>query len=184
VHAERAARLSVGHPRAVEDSTETGGEVIRPAPALGVVGQRTEGENSEVARGDDDDAEPRPPELDERRVRPRGRSGPLDGRVDRTQRGSRHAVLKSCPGRSPKRVRSGWKPLVEPANVPSERQDLASCQVEAGPGHGTGVGTKLTMASATASGLSTGTHVLAPGTDTNVAQGNSDARRRASVIGK
>src|ERR1022692_818758 len=50
--------------------------------------------------------------------------------------------------------------------------------------HGTGVGTNLTMASATATGLSTGTHVLAPGTETSVAQGNSDASRRAPVIGK
>ena len=54
----------------------------------------------------------------------------------------------------------------------------------AGRRHGTGVGTNLTMASATATGPSTGTHVLAPETETSVAQGNSDASRRASVIGK
>ena len=50
--------------------------------------------------------------------------------------------------------------------------------------HGAGAGTNLAMASATATGLSTGTHVLAPGTETSVARGNSDASRRASVIGK
>jgi AcrR family transcriptional regulator len=54
----------------------------------------------------------------------------------------------------------------------------------AGRRHGTGVGRNSTMASATATGLSTGTHVLAPGTETSVAQGKSDASRRASVIGK
>lgn len=50
--------------------------------------------------------------------------------------------------------------------------------------HGTWVGTNLAMASATAAGLSTGTHVLAPGTETSVALGKSDASRCACAIGK
>src|ERR1017187_4610910 len=65
----------------------------------------------------------------------------------------------------------------------------ASCQVpvsQSGVGrrHGTGVGTNSAMAPATMAGLSTGTHVLAPGTETRVARGKSDASRRACAIGK
>jgi hypothetical protein len=41
--------------------------------------------------------------------------------------------------------------------------------------HGAGVGTNLMMASAAAAGSSIGTQVLAPGTETSVARGNSDA---------
>jgi adenylylsulfate kinase-like enzyme len=50
--------------------------------------------------------------------------------------------------------------------------------------HGTGAGTNLPISPATTSGLSTGTHVLAPGTETSVARGKSDASRRACAIGK
>lgn len=40
------------------------------------------------------------------------------------------------------------------------------------------------ITSATAAGLSTGIHVLAPGTGTSVARGKSAASRRACGIGK
>ncbi|HEX6451854.1 MAG TPA: hypothetical protein VF060_20615 [Trebonia sp.] len=50
--------------------------------------------------------------------------------------------------------------------------------------HGTGAGTNLPISPATTAGLSIGTHVLAPGTETSVARGKSDASRRACVIGK
>ena len=50
--------------------------------------------------------------------------------------------------------------------------------------YGTGVGTNLAMAPATAAGLSIMTHVLAPGTETSVALGKSDASRCACAIGK
>ena len=45
-------------------------------------------------------------------------------------------------------------------------------------------GRELAMAPATAAGLSTGTHVMAPGTVTSVACGKSDASRRAWDTGK
>jgi hypothetical protein len=64
-HALRIPRLAVGHPRAAEGGVEAGREVLRPLPALGVVGQRPEREDGQVARGDDEDAEPWPPELNQ-----------------------------------------------------------------------------------------------------------------------
>src|SRR4029077_16107546 len=51
-------------------------------------------------------------------------------------------------------------------------------------GHGACAGTNSAIAPATAAGLSTGTQVLAPGTETSVARGKSDASRRACDIGK
>ena len=42
---------------------------------------------------------------------------------------------------------------------------------------GSRVGTHSAIAAATTAGLSRGTHVLAPGTETSVALGNSDASR-------
>jgi hypothetical protein len=65
-----------------------------------------------------------------------------------------------------------------------ESVDPAAVRPGVGRRHGMGVGTNLTMASATAPGLSIGTHVLVPGTGTSVAPGNSEASRCASVIGK
>src|ERR1019366_3841769 len=55
----------------------------------------------------------------------------------------------------------------------------ASCQVPVSQSgvarrHGTGVGTNSAMAPATVAGLSTGTHVLAAGTETILARGKSD----------
>jgi hypothetical protein len=135
VHIERAPCLPVAHPRAVEEGVQSGGEVLRPPPAFRVVRERPEREDRAVAYGDDEDVEPRPPELDERWVLPRGRFGPLDTCVDRQERGSRHAVLQPCPRRPPKGAPSGWEPLVERADVSPERDDLQPGDVEPRPGH-------------------------------------------------
>src|SRR6266540_3001611 len=83
VHAQCTPRLSVAHPRAAEERVEAGGEVFCPLPTLGIVGQRPEREDGQVARGDNEDTEPRSPELDERRILPRERFGPFNARVDR-----------------------------------------------------------------------------------------------------
>jgi hypothetical protein len=58
MHAERAGRLSAGHPRAAEDGAQAGGAVLRPSSAFGIIGQCPEREDGQVARGDDEDAEP------------------------------------------------------------------------------------------------------------------------------
>ena len=109
---------------------QPGGEVLRHPPGAGSVRQPPEREDREVARRDDVRAVPRPPELDERRVLPGGRLGALDARVDREERGAGHAVLQAGPRRTPERAPSAWEPLVERADVSSEREDLRPREVE------------------------------------------------------
>ncbi len=92
--------------------------------ALGVVGKPPEREQREVALGDDIGVVARPPELGERRILPRRRLDPVDPRVQRQQRGSRHAVLQAGPRRPPQRLRALRHPLVEPTDPSPERQDL------------------------------------------------------------
>src|SRR5207247_2754774 len=84
---EPSPRLAVGHPPSAEEGMEAVGEVLREPPALGIVRQPPEREDREIARRDDVRAEPRSPELNERRVLPRGRFGPLDARMAREERG-------------------------------------------------------------------------------------------------
>ena len=130
VYAERAPGLAVGHPppprcacrRAARSSA------TRRAPAF--VRQPPEREDREIARRDDVRVVPRSPELDERRILPGGRLGPLDARVDREERGSGHAVLQAGPRRTPERAPSAREPLVERADVPPEREDLRPREVE------------------------------------------------------
>ena len=55
---------------------------------------------------------------------PGRRLDPLDPRVQREQRGSRHAVLQAGPGRAPQRLRARRQALVERADPSPERQDL------------------------------------------------------------
>ena len=82
-------------------------------------------ENSAKSRfGDDVGAVARPPQLGERGILPRRRLDPVDPRVQREQRGSRHAVLQAGPRRPPQRLRARRQPLVEPTDPSSERQDL------------------------------------------------------------
>jgi hypothetical protein len=104
MHPERPPRLPVAHPRAAEERMQAGGQVFRPAPAVDVVGEPPEREHGKVARGDDEDAEPRPPQLDQGRVLPRRGVGPLDAGVDRQQGGAWHAVLQPRPRGTPKRT--------------------------------------------------------------------------------
>jgi hypothetical protein len=90
-------------------------------------------EDRTVACGHDVRAEPWAPELDERRVLPAGRLSPVDTRVDRQQRGSRHAVLEPGARRTPQRPRAAWQPLVERPNPPSEREDLRRVKSRGAP---------------------------------------------------
>ena len=133
LHAEPASGLAVAHPPAVEEGVQAGGDVLCALPAAGVVRQPPEREDRAVARRHDVRAEPRPPDLDERRILPGRRLGPLDPRVDREERGARHAVLQARPRRTPERARAGWEPLVERADAPSEREDLRPREVEPRP---------------------------------------------------
>ena len=127
---ERSPGLAVGHPRATQEGVQAGGRVLRGPPGAGIVRQPPEREDREVACRDDVRAETRPPELDERWVLPGGRFGPLDARVDREERGSGHAVLQAGPSRTPERAPSGREPLIERADVSSEREDLRAREFE------------------------------------------------------
>ena len=71
---------------------------------FGAVGMPPEREQREVALRDDVGVVARPPELRERRVLPRRRLDPVDARVQREQRGPRHAVLQPGPRRPPQRL--------------------------------------------------------------------------------
>jgi len=130
VQSEPASRLAVGHPPTGEEGVEAGGEVFRDPPAARGVRQPPGREDREVACRYDIRAEARPPELNERRVLPGGRASPLDTRMDRKERRTRHAVLQARPGRTPEGTRAGREPFVERADAPSERQDLRPREVE------------------------------------------------------
>ena len=133
VHAEPTPCLAVGHPAAGEVGVQPSGRVLRPPPPLRIVRQPPEREGREIARRDHVDLVARAPQLNERRVLPARRVGPLDPGVDRQERGPRHAVLQARPRRLPQRAPPGREPLVERADPPSEGQDLRSGQREAGP---------------------------------------------------
>jgi hypothetical protein len=68
-------------------------------------------------------------------VLPRRRPRPVDTRMDRQERGSRHAVLQPRPGRTPERARPPRQTLVEGADAPPEREDLRPRQLKPGGGH-------------------------------------------------
>ena len=99
VDADRAPRLAVGHPGPGEVGVQSGGHVLGALPALRIVRQPPEREHGEIALRDHVDLVPRAPELDERRVGPAHGRGPLDPRVNRQERGPRHAVLQARPRR-------------------------------------------------------------------------------------
>ncbi len=99
----------------------------RPFASSGSLPER---ERREVDGGDDVHLVPRPPQLDERRVLPARGSGALDPRVDREQRGPRHAVLQARPGRLPQGAGPGWEPLVERTHPAAVGQDLVPCEAE------------------------------------------------------
>ena len=80
---------------------------------LAVVGEPPQREEREVALGDDVGLVPRPPELDERGMLPGRGLDLLDPRVQREERGSRHAVLQAGPRRPPQRLRAFGHSLVE-----------------------------------------------------------------------
>jgi hypothetical protein len=140
VLAEPAPRLPGAHPRAVEEGAQTSGEILRPPPALRVIGEGPEREDGEIARGHDEDVEPRAPELDQRWILPRGGFGPFDASVDRQERGPGHAVLQARPRRTPERPPPVREPLVEGADVSPEREDLLPREVKPRSGHITSPG--------------------------------------------
>src|SRR5262249_5779778 len=127
--------FAVGHPPASEEGVDAGGHLLRPRSAALVVGEPGEREQGVVARGHDEDAEPRPPDLDERRILPGRRPGPFDARVDREERRPRHAVLQSRPGRFPKGTCAAWEALVERSDALPEGENLRACELERRPWH-------------------------------------------------
>ena len=109
---------------------EAGRGLLRLPPALRVVRQHPQGEDGEVAGGDDEDDVSRTPQLDERRVLPCGRRGALDPGVEREQRGAGHAVLQAGPRGRPERPPTSREPFVEGARATTERDDLGAREVE------------------------------------------------------
>jgi len=95
-----------------------------------VVGEPPEREQCEVALRDDIGVVTRAPQLGERRMLPRRRLDPVHPRVQREQRGSRHAVLQSGPRCSAEGPGTAWEPLVESTDVPTERKDLRPSEAE------------------------------------------------------
>ncbi len=135
MHAHQLSGLAVTHPPAGQGGRELLGGSDGPLAPLGVVRQDAQGKDREVGLGDDEHAVTRTPYLDKRRILPCGGAGALDARMDRQQRGPRHAVLQPRPRGSPQRGRSRGQPLVERADASSERQDLRPRQLEPGGGH-------------------------------------------------
>jgi hypothetical protein len=133
--AERAARLAVRQPPATEQAVKPSGQVLRDTPSPNLIRESPEREDRDVACRDHVRVMTRPPELDERRVLPGRRLGPLDARMDREERSARHAVLQACPRRKPERAPSAREPLVECADVPPEREDLCPREFEPRPVH-------------------------------------------------
>ena len=124
IDAERAPDLAVRHARSVELGVQLLGDPVGPQAALGAVGIPPQREQREVTLGDDVRAVAGPPQLGERRILPRRRLDPLDARVQREQRRSRHAVLQAGPRRPPQRLRARRHSLVERTDPSSESQNL------------------------------------------------------------
>ena len=136
MHSERLSRVVVPHPTPAQEGVQASGQILRPLADLAAVRQPAEREHGEVARCDDVDVVPRPPHLHERGVLPGGRPGAFDPRVDRQERGSGHAVLKTGPRRTPQRTLAPWQPLIERSDAPPEREDLRSRDLQPRrPGH-------------------------------------------------
>ena len=98
VHAEPAPASPYGIRRPSRNGVSGRRCPRRPPARPGSVGSRPS-VNGAVLRRDDVRAEPRTPQLDERRVLPGRRLGALDARMDRQQRGARHAVRQARPRR-------------------------------------------------------------------------------------
>jgi len=134
-HAQPAPGFAVRHPAAVQEGIEPAGEIVGAATAQVVVGEATEGEDGQVLRGDDVRAEPRTPELGERRIRPGVRCRPVDAGVDREDGGPRHTVLQARPGGAPERRGARRQPLVQRPDAPSVPEDLFTGELEPGNRH-------------------------------------------------
>src|SRR5207244_6380686 len=132
---ERAGRLPVGRSAPPERGAQERCELLRPLPAAGVVRQPREREDRVVACRHDVGAEPRAPNLDERRMLPAGRMSALHPRVDREERGPGHAVLQAGPRGAAQGTGPGWKPLVERADAPPEAEYLGAGEIERRPRH-------------------------------------------------
>ena len=133
---QRLPRVAVPHPSPAEEDVQAIGQILRPLAGLAGVREPAEREHGEVARGDDVDLVPRPPHLHERGVLPGGRPSAFDPRVDRQERRSGHAVLKTGPRRTLQRTLPPWQPLIERSDAPSEREDLRSRDPQSRrPGH-------------------------------------------------
>ena len=128
--AEGPCGLAVGHARAAEDEAQPLGRVLGARAALCVLGQPPEREQREVAFRDDVCAVAGAPELREGGVLPGRRPHSLDPRVEREQRGPRHAVLQPGPRRPPQRRGALGHPLVEAADRAPVGQDLPSVEPE------------------------------------------------------
>ena len=129
MHAELVTRHAAAHPSAVEEDVQPPGQILRAALPWGVE-EPPEREDRDVLRRHNLGAEPGPPQLHERRVLPRVRSGPLNAGMDREDGGPRHAVLEASPGRFPQRCGARRQPLVECPDGPSIGEDLLTRQLE------------------------------------------------------
>lgn len=92
--------LAEGHPPTIEEGVEPVRGVVRSPASTGVRRQAPEREYRKVLRRHDVVVETRAPKLDKARMLPSDRTGPLDSRMDRQQRGARHGVLQPGPGSS------------------------------------------------------------------------------------
>jgi len=128
--ASNAARLAVRHRPAGEEGLQPAGDVLSSAAARGIAWEPPKPEDREILGGDDVGAEPGPPQLHERRILPRVRTGRLDAGMDREDRRPRHAVLQARPRRAPERPGARRQPLVKSAGGPSEPQDLLARELE------------------------------------------------------
>ncbi|SPE22383.1 hypothetical protein SBA3_10034 [Candidatus Sulfopaludibacter sp. SbA3] len=82
LRAHRVACLAERHPPAIEEGVEPVRSVVRPPASTGVRRQASEREYGKVLRGYDVIVETRAPKLDQGRMLPGGRAGPLDSRMD------------------------------------------------------------------------------------------------------
>jgi hypothetical protein len=127
---ERLPGVVVPHGAAGEELVHASREVVRPFADHAGVRQPAEREHGMVARGDHIHVVARPPHLRERAVLQRRRGDPFHPRVDREERGPRHAVLDPGPSRLPERTLTRRGSPIERTDAPPEREDLRSRELQ------------------------------------------------------
>ncbi len=122
--AHRARRRALRHPAAGERRLQPSGDLLCALPRPGFVWEPAEGKDREIALGHDIDAEPGAPDLDQRRILPTSwfRSG--HARMNREQRGPRHAVLQAGPRGTPQRATAVRQPRLERLRLSPKGENL------------------------------------------------------------